>query len=85
MLETFWRTNVQSTNRIHEAASQYGPYAVLSLVALAAELLVVILASINRAWAIGVVAVVLELFVLWSLRWAIVRTRATKREQLLHT
>jgi hypothetical protein len=80
VLEAFWRTNANPTNRIHEAAAQYGPYAVLSLVAVAAELLVVILVSIDRVVAIGAVAILLEAFVLWSLWWAITRSRTIRHE-----
>jgi hypothetical protein len=80
VLEAFWRTNAQPTSRIHEAAVQYGPYAVLSLLAVAAELLVVILVSIDRAVVIGVLAILLEAFVLWSLWWAITRSRAIRDE-----
>jgi phospholipase/lecithinase/hemolysin len=80
VLDAFWRTNVHPTNRIHDAAAQYGPYAVLSLLAVAAELLVVILVSIDRALVISVIAILLEAFVLWSLWWAITRSRAIRHE-----
>jgi hypothetical protein len=81
VLEAFWRTSTRSTSRIRDAAIQYGPYAVLSLVAVAAELLVVILVTIDRAVVIGVLAILLEAFTLWSLWWAIVRSRAMRNEQ----
>lgn len=80
MLEAFWRTNAHPPRRIHDAAAQYGPYAVMSLLAVAAELLVVIIASIDRAMTIGVVAILLESFVLWSLWRALIRSRALRHE-----
>jgi len=80
VLDAFWRTNARPTNRIHEAAAQYGPYAVLSLFAVATELLVVILVSFDRVLAIGIIAILLEAFVLWSLWWAVVRSRAIRHE-----
>jgi hypothetical protein len=80
VLDAFWRTNAHPTSRIHEAAAQYGPYAVLSLLAVATELLVVILVSIDRAVVIGVLAILLEAFVLWSLWRAITRSRAIRDE-----
>jgi hypothetical protein len=80
VLEAFWRTTAHPTSRIHEAAAQYGPYAVLSLLAVAAELLVVILVAMDRAVAIGVIAILLEAFVVWSLWWAIARSRAIRRQ-----
>ena len=82
VLEAFWRTNAHPNSRIHEAAAQYGPYAVLSLLAVAAELLIVILVSIDRAVVIGAVAILLEAFVMWSLWWAIARSRAIKHEPI---
>jgi hypothetical protein len=80
VLEAFWRTNAHPTNRIHEAATQYGPYAILSLLAVAVELLLVIIVSIDRAVAIGVLAILVEVFVMWSLWWAISRARAIRHE-----
>lgn len=80
VLEAFWRTTAHPTSRIHEAAAQYGPYAVLSLIAVAAELLVVILVSIDRVVAIGVLAILLEAFVAWSLWRAVARSRAIRHE-----
>jgi hypothetical protein len=80
VLEAFWRTSAHPSSRIHQAAYQYGPYAVLCLLAVAAELLVVILVSINRAVVIGVLAALIEAFVLSSLWWATVRYRAIRHE-----
>jgi hypothetical protein len=80
VLEAFWRTNARPTSRVHEAAAQYGPYAVLSLVTVAAELLVVILVSFDRLLVMGVVAMLLEAFVLWSIWWAAVRSRAIRQK-----
>lgn len=80
MLDAFWRTNSHPTSRIHEAAHQYGPYAVACLTAVALELLVVILVSIDRVSLIGWLATVVEAGVVLSLWWAIIRYRAIKRE-----
>lgn len=80
VLEAFWRTRTRPSGRIREAAYQYGPYAVVCLVAVALELLFVILVSVTREAAIGGIASALELFVLWSIWWAVVRYRAIKRD-----
>lgn len=80
VLEAFWRTKSRPSGRIHEAAYQYGPYAVICLVAVALELLFVILISVSRDAVVGGFASVLELFVLWSIGWAALRYRAIKRE-----
>ena len=80
MLEAFWHSHVQSSTRIRAAAVQYGPYAVACLIAVAAELVVVIVASAHRAFVISWIAVVVEVAVVLSLWWAVVRSRALKRE-----
>jgi hypothetical protein len=80
VLETFWHAHVESSTRIRDAAVQYGPYAVACLVAVAAELVVVIVASAHRALVISWIAVVVEAVVVLSLWWAVVRSRALKRE-----
>lgn len=80
VLEAFWRTNAHPTSRIREAAVEYGPYAALSLFIVAVELLVVILVSIDRVVVIGALAILLEAIALWSLWWAIIRSRAIRHE-----
>ncbi|HUY16168.1 MAG TPA: hypothetical protein VMV11_01265 [Acidimicrobiales bacterium] len=78
VLEAFWRANVHSSARIHEAALQYGPLAVLSLGAVVVELAVVIAVSLHRAPVVGWLAVALEFIVLLSLWWSLVRFRAIR-------
>jgi hypothetical protein len=80
VLETFWHSHVESSSRIRDAAIQYGPYAVACLVAVAAELAVVIVASADRAFVVSWIAVVVEVVVVLSLWWAVVRSRALRRE-----
>lgn len=79
VLNAFWHTNVTPTQRIHEAAIQYGPWAVLCLVTLALELGLVIYVAINRAAVVGWFAVLLEAIVVLSLWWAVVRWRALRQ------
>jgi hypothetical protein len=52
---------------------------VACLIAIAVELAVVISVAITRAYVIGAVAIVFEALVVWSLWWALVRTRDIKR------
>ncbi|MGH3733749.1 MAG: hypothetical protein ACRDVC_10345 [Acidimicrobiales bacterium] len=80
VLDAFWHTNVESSRRIRDAAVEYGPYAVACLVAVAAELVVLIVVSIHRAPVISWIAVVVEAVVALSLWWAVVRSRALRRE-----
>jgi putative flippase GtrA len=80
VLNKFWSRNVQSSPRIQQAAFQYGPYAVICLIAVALELGFVIAVTIHRAFVVGLIAVLLEAFTLWSLWWAVLRWRAIKAE-----
>jgi hypothetical protein len=80
VLNKFWHSNAQSSARIQQAAFQYGPYAVICLVAVALELGFVIVVSIHRAFVVGWIAVLFEALTLWSLWWAVVRWRAIRGE-----
>lgn len=59
---------------------QYGPFAVVSLGAVLVELAVVIAVSLHRAPVVGWLAVVIEVIVLFSLWWSLVRFRAIRRD-----
>ena len=78
VLDAFWRRNVESSDRIRHAAVQYGPYAVICLVAVALELGVIIGLAMSRANIISVIAIALEVVTVASLWWALVRTRAVR-------
>ncbi|MCU1362243.1 MAG: hypothetical protein JWM55_71 [Acidimicrobiaceae bacterium] len=84
VLEAFWRSHVKSSDRIHLAAVQYGPYAVICLVAVAVELAVIIALALSRAIVIGLIAILLEVVAVTSLWWALVRTRAVRRDFTLN-
>lgn len=79
MLEAFWRRGAAPSPRIHEAAHQYGPYAVLCLLGVALELAFMFVITLHRAAVVGSLAAALEALVLVSLWWALVRIRAIKR------
>jgi hypothetical protein len=78
VLDAFWRSGEHPSARIHEAAFQYGPFAAISLVAVALELALVIFVSIHRVAVVGWLAVVFEAVVLLSLWWSLVRCRAIR-------
>jgi uncharacterized membrane protein YhaH (DUF805 family) len=78
VLNAFWHRNVQPSSRIRRAAYQYGPYAVLCLVAVALELAFVIAVTIHRALVVGCIAIAFEGLVMLSLWWAVVRWREVK-------
>jgi hypothetical protein len=76
VLEAFWSSRVASTGRIHEAAVQYAPYAVVSLAIVAIELVVVFIAALTRIAVVSWIALGAEAVVIASLSWAIRRSRA---------
>ena len=78
VLNVFWRTNVESTTRIGEAAVQYGYYAVICLAVVMLEVALILVVALNHnAFAAGFSAAA-ELFMLWSTWWAIKRFRILK-------
>ncbi len=79
VLEAFWSSHVESTGRIHEAAAQYGPYAVASLAIVAVELVVVFIAALTRVAVVSWIALAVEVVVIPSLWWAVVRSRSLKQ------
>lgn len=78
VLNAFWRRDVESPERIEEAAFQYGYYAVASLVIIAAELALVCVVGFARHDGWVWVAVAAEAFNLWSTWWSVVRFREVK-------
>lgn len=73
VLDAFWRSRVHPSARINQAAREYGPYAVVCLVVVAAELALLILVSINRGYVMGWLAGLAEAAVVGSLWWSVVR------------
>ncbi|HEY5267124.1 MAG TPA: hypothetical protein VIJ40_09945 [Acidimicrobiales bacterium] len=80
VLNVFWHRNVVASSRVRDGASQYGPYALMCLLAMALELLVVILISQHRTAVIGWLAGIFELIVVVSLLWAVIRCRSLTRK-----
>ena len=80
VLNVFWRTNVEATSRIVEAAVQYGYYAVICLVVVMLEIALIFAATIEHHSFIAGFSVAAELFMLWSTWWAVKRYRALKSQ-----
>jgi hypothetical protein len=80
VLNVFWRTNVETTSRIREAAIQYGFYAVLCLVVVIAELALILAVALDRNAFVAALTVLAEMFMIWSTWWAIKRYRTLKVE-----
>jgi hypothetical protein len=80
VLNVFWRSDVETTTRIHEAALQYGYYAVICLVVVMLELALILVAALeHNAFVAGLTAAA-ELFMVWSTWWAIKRYRILKSQ-----
>ncbi len=80
VLNVFWRTNVDATSRIVEAAVQYGYYAVICLVVVMLEIALIFAATIEHHTFVAGFAVAAELFMMWSTWWAIKRYRVLKTQ-----
>jgi hypothetical protein len=78
VLEAFWRRRATPSARILQAACQYGPFAMLCIIAVAPELALVVFVSLHRAIVVGSIAASLEVLVLVSLCWALLRWRTIK-------
>ncbi len=79
VLEVFWRRDVVASERITEAALQYGPWAVLCCVVLAAEPIPVLALSLGRVEVLAWTAIVVEVVMVASVWWAAVRCHALAR------
>jgi len=80
VLDAFWRAKTHPSNRINDAALEYGPYAALLIALIVLELVPIIIFTIARANAWGWVAGVVEAGVVASLGRAVVRIRKLKSE-----
>jgi xanthine dehydrogenase iron-sulfur cluster and FAD-binding subunit A len=78
VLNGFWRTNVEVSSRVGEAAVQYGYYAIICLVVVIFELAVILGVALDRNAFVAALTVMAELFTFWSTWWAAKRYRALK-------
>jgi hypothetical protein len=82
VLNVFWRTNVESTTRIGEAAVQYGYYAVICLAVVMLEVALILVVALNHNAFVAGFSAAAELFVLWSTWWALKRFRLLRMQFL---
>lgn len=78
VLNTFWRSGVESTPRITQAAVQYGYYTLICLGVIVAELALILGVAINRGSFVEWLTALGELLVIWSSWWALKRYRTLK-------
>ena len=80
VLNVFWRTNVETTAQIGEAAVQYGFYAIICMIVVILEVALILVVALNHnAFFAGITAAG-ELFMFWSTWWAIKRYRTLKQQ-----
>jgi hypothetical protein len=79
VLEVFWRCDVVASDRITDAALQYGPWALLCCVVLALEPIPVLAIAIGRSDALAWTALVVEAVMLASVWWAAVRCNSLRK------
>jgi hypothetical protein len=80
VLGVFWQTNVDATTRLREAAIQYGYYAIVSLVVVMLELALIMVVAFDRNAFVAALAILAEVFMIWSTWWAIKRYRTLKSQ-----
>jgi hypothetical protein len=80
VLNAFWRSGVETTPRIMEAAVQYGYYTVICLAVIMAELALILAVAINHGSFVMWLTALGELFVVWSTWWAVKRYRTLKTQ-----
>jgi hypothetical protein len=78
VLSAFWRSGVDATPRIMEAAVQYGYYTVLCLGVIVVELALILVVAVSHGSLVEWFTALAELFVLWSTWWALKRYRTLK-------
>jgi hypothetical protein len=80
VLNAFWRSGVDTTPRITEAAVQYGYYTLICLGVIVAELALILAVAISHGSFVEWLSALGELFVLWSTWWAVKRYRTLKTQ-----
>jgi hypothetical protein len=80
VLNAFWRSGVEATPRITEAAVQYGYYTLICLGVIVAELALILVVAISHGSFVEWLSAIGELFVLWSTWWAVKRYRTLKSQ-----
>jgi len=80
VLNVFWRSNVETTTRIGEAAVQYGYYALICLAVVMVELGLILIVALNHSSFVAWLAAIAEIFMIWSTWWAFMRYRLLKSQ-----
>jgi len=78
VLGTFWRDESAPSPRVSEAAAEYGPPAIACLVVVLLELVLIdVVSSVHHSILLWI-AIALQVFVLWTILYAVRRTGALR-------
>lgn len=80
VLNVFWRSDVDASTRLREAALQYGYYAVICLGVVILEVALIFVVALGQNSLVAGLAAAGELFMVWSTWWALKRYRVLKSE-----
>jgi hypothetical protein len=80
VLEVFWRSDVEASTRLREAAQQYGYYAVICLGVVILEVALILVVALGHNALVAGFSAAGELFMIWSTWWAFRRYRVLKSQ-----
>jgi hypothetical protein len=80
VLNVFWRTTAEGSERISRAAIQYGYVAIILLIAILLEFVLLTVMSIVHASTLAWIGAAGDAFMVWATWWALVRYRALKSQ-----
>ena len=78
VLNVFWRSDVEASPRLVEAAVQYGYYCVICLYVVILEVALIFVVGLSHNTFVAGLAAASELFMFWSTWWAVKRYRVLK-------
>lgn len=78
VLDVFWRTQSNPTERMVKAAIEYGYYAMICLEVVLAEIAIIAFVAIRHGSPFEWLALVVGLLVMFATWWAVARYRALK-------
>jgi hypothetical protein len=80
VLNVFWRSDVEASTRLREAAVQYGYYAVICLAVVVLEVALILAVSVAHNSLVAGLSAAAELFMIWSTWWALKRYRILRSQ-----
>jgi hypothetical protein len=78
VLNVFWRSDVEASSRLVQAAVQYGFYCIVCFVVVILELALILVVGLRHNAFVAGLAAASELFMFWSTWWAVKRYRVLR-------